>query len=205
MYSLLSASQIADLHGFVFANRRIARDIQSLEMTPLGPMNSKSFGTTISPWIITLDALLPFATIPHTRESIRGPPFAGSIPSEHTYNISLQADIIANGVTTTVCKSELSSMYWNFNDMVVQQTSNGCCINTGDLLGTGTISGTTHDSHGCLLELTAGGQKDFTLTGGERRTYLEDGDILCITGRAGKGVGFGSCSGAVVPTHLGRL
>lgn len=171
-------------------------------MAPLGPMNTKSFGTTISPWIITLDALSPFTTIVHSRESSPGPQFAGSSLSARTYDISLQAEIILNGVTTTVCRSELSSMYWNFNDMVVQQTSNGCSINTGDLLGTGTVSGATHDSHGCLLELTAGGQKNITLTGGERRTYLEDGDIVRISGRAGEGVGFGSCSGVVVPAHL---
>lgn len=171
-------------------------------MTPLGPMNGKSFGTSISPWIITLDALAPFTAIAPPRESPPGPQFADSSPSKTTYNIRLQAEIIVNCVSTTVCKSELSSMYWNFSDLVVQQTSNGCNINTGDLLGTGTISGTTHESHGCLLELTAGGQKDFPLAGGGRRTYLEDGDTLCISGRVGEGVGFGRCSGLVLPAHL---
>ena len=170
-------------------------------MAPLGPINSKSFGTTISPWIITLDALAPFTAIAQLRESSPGPQFAGSITNACSYNVSLQAEIIVKSVSTTVCKSELSSMYWNFSDMVVQQTSNGCNINTGDLLGTGTVSGTTHENHGCLLEMTLGGKKNFTLTGGEPRTYLEDGDIVRITGWAGEGVGFGSCWGAVVPAQ----
>ena len=87
--------------------------------------------------------------------------------------------------------------------MVVQQTSNGCSVNTGDLLGTGTVSGATHENHGCLLEMTLGGKKNFTLSGGEPRTYLEDGDTVCISGQAGERVGFGSCSGAVVTAPRG--
>ena len=170
-------------------------------MAPLGPMNSKSFGTTISPWIVTLDALAPFTTMAQPRKSSPGPQFAGSITSARIYNIGLQAEIIVNNLKTTVCMSELGSMYWNLSDMVVQQTSNGCSINTGDLLATGTVSGATPESHGCLLELTAGGKKTFPLTGGERRTYLEDGDIVRISGWVGEGVGFGSCSGSVGPAH----
>ena len=173
-------------------------------MSPLGPINSKSFGTTISPWIITLDALAPFTTTAQPRDS-PGPQFAGSVTTARIYNVSLQAEIIVKNVSTTVCKSELSSMYWNFSDMVVQQTSNGCNINTGDLLGTGTVSGTTPESRGCLLEMTLGGKNNFTLSGGEPRTYLEDGDIVRIIGWAGEGVGFGSCSGAVVPAHEAYL
>jgi fumarylacetoacetase len=168
-------------------------------------VNSKSFGTTISPWIITLDALSAFAIPPRQRESSPGPQFVNTTSCTRNYRLELQADIIVNGVATTVCNSRLDMMYWNFSDMIVHQTSNGCKMNTGDLLGTGTISGAVDESHGCLLEMTAGGKTAFKLTGGEQRIYLEDGDFVRLSGSFGDGVGFGSCLGFVLPAHPEHL
>jgi len=94
-------------------------------------------------------------------------------------------------------------MYWSFRDLVAHQTSNGCCINTGDLLGTGTISGSEDDAHGCLMELTKGGEATFAVEGtwAEKRRYFEDGDTVRISGWAGEGVGFGECFGMVLPSN----
>ncbi len=177
-------------------------------MTPLGPLNGKSFATSISPWVITLDALQPFEAPAPPRETTSGPTSTASYlrdPKPHpTYAINLQAELVINDTPTTICKSELGSMYWTFRDLVAHQTSNGCCINTGDLLGTGTISGSEDEAHGCLLELTRGGETAFAVDGGigvSKRMYLEDGDMMRISGWAGDGVGFGDCTGVVLPAN----
>lgn len=176
----------------------LARDIQALEMLPLGPLNGKSFGTSISPWIITLDAL--------KESAIKGVPRETSVASYlsdpnpiNSYDIRLKAELLSNEKSTTVCETNLSTMYWSFRDMIVQQTSNGCSIRTGDLLATGTISGSTDESHGCLLELTKGGQKSFALGEGVERVYLEDDDSVRISALASEGVGFGECTGKILP------
>jgi len=141
-----------------------ARDIQALEMPPLGPLNGKSFATSISPWVITLDTLTPFEAPAPPREQKQA--LHLTVPKSHlTYTIHLQAELLIDGIPTTICKFELGSMYWSFRDLIVHQTSNWCCINTGDLLGTGTISGSEDESHGCLLELTKGGEATFAVNG----------------------------------------
>jgi len=168
-------------------------------MPPLGPLNGKSFATSISPWVITLEALQPFAT--------EGPPRELEVASylkdpnpKNTYDLHLQADLIIDGKDTTVCKADLQTMYWSFRDLIAHQTSNGCNLNTGDILGTGTISGSTAESHGCLLELTSGGQDSFQLSNGSSRVYLEDGDQVRISAIASDGVGFGECIGSILPS-----
>ena len=166
-------------------------------MTPLGPMNGKSFGTSMSPWIITLDALRPFETSAPPKD-IPAVAYLQDSKLASTYDIHLQADLLTEESTTTICKSELKWMYWTLRDLVAHQTSNGCNINTGDVLATGTISGTTDDSHGCLLELTKGGEDIFKLEGGDSRTFLQDGDSIRLTAYAGEGVGFGECVGKIV-------
>jgi fumarylacetoacetase len=159
-------------------------------------MNGKSFGTSMSPWIITLDALAPFETTLPPRD-IPVTSYLKDSKPKATYDIHLQADLVADGLSTTVCKSELKWMYWSLRDLVAQQTVNGCNLNTGDVLATGTISGSTEDSHGCLLELTKGGGKPFILNNGEERMFLKDGDSIRLTATAGDGVGFGECFGAI--------
>jgi fumarylacetoacetase len=176
----------------------IARDIQGFEMPPLGPLNGKSFGTSVSPWIITLDALKESAIKGITRE-IPVASYLSDPNPVNSYDIRLKVELLTNDKSTTICETNLSSMYWSFRDMIVHQTSNGCSVRTGDLLATGTISGSTHESHGCLLELTKGGQKSFAVGEGAERVYLEDGDAVRISALASEGVGFGECTGKILP------
>ncbi|KAI0436201.1 fumarylacetoacetase [Xylaria telfairii] len=192
----------ADDHifGLVLLNDWSARDIQGFEMTPLGPMNGKSFGTSISPWVVTLEALAPFeAASPHRDEPVTA--FLQDVKEKPSYNITLEVEIQSKGHTTRVCRSNTSDMYWTFRDLVAQQTVNGCNVNTGDLLACGTVSGKGEDKLGCLLELTKGGKVAFTLSDGQQRIYLEDGDIVCTAGYCGPGVGFGDCTGLIVPAR----
>ncbi|KAK1984359.1 fumarylacetoacetase [Colletotrichum cereale] len=188
----------ADEHifGLVLLNDWSARDIQGLEMNPLGPMSGKSFGTSISAWVITLEALEPFATQPPAK-NIPAQPYLADKKEKPSYKIELKAEVLTGGEATTVCKAQLSWMYWTFRDLVAQQTINGCNLNTGDVLATGTVSGAGDDEHGCLLELTKGGKVGWKTTNGQDRTYLKDGDGVRISGYAGDGVGFGECVGFI--------
>ncbi|EPE34793.1 FAH [Glarea lozoyensis ATCC 20868] len=190
----------ADDHifGLVLINDWSARDIQGLEMSPLGPMNGKSFATTMSPWIVTLFALEP-AEIPARPKDLPVSSYLRDNKQANTYDIKLEAELVTNESTTTICRSELKWMYWTVRDLVAHQTSNGCNLNTGDILATGTISGTVETSHGCLLELTKGGENDFALSDGDSRTYLQDGDMIRLTAHVSEGVGFGDCCGTLLP------
>lgn len=168
-------------------------------MLPLGPLNGKSFSTSISPWIITLEALQESAIVSPTPREQQVAPYLDDNNAMNSYDVDLQAQLkTASGKPNTICKTNLSTMYWTFRDLIVQQTSNGCSIRTGDLLATGTISGPTGDSHGCLLELTKGGQDSFAIDGGAKRVYLEDGDTIQISALASEGVGFGDCTGKII-------
>ncbi|KAK1539847.1 X-Pro dipeptidyl-peptidase C-terminal non-catalytic domain-containing protein [Colletotrichum costaricense] len=188
----------ADEHifGLVLLNDWSARDIQGFEMSPLGPMNGKSFGTSISPWVITLEALEPFATQPPPKD-IPSQPYLLDNKEKSSYNIALKAEVVTGNGATTVCKAQLSWMYWTFRDLVAQQTINGCNLNTGDILATGTVSGAGDDEHGCLLEMTKGGKVGWKTSTGQDRMYLQDGDGVRISGQAGDGVGFGDCVGFI--------
>lgn len=187
------------IFGFLLLNDWSARDIQGFEMNPLGPFNGKSFGTSISPWIVTLDALEPFRTASPVRELTPAAYLRNKQERAH-FAIQLGADIEADDQRYTVCQSRFEWMYWTVSDMIAHQTINGCPLNAGDLLATGTVSGSTPNSHGCLLELTKGGKDPVTLGSGKIRRYLEDGDIVRLTGVAGdvgtqNFIGFGSCYG----------
>lgn len=169
-------------------------------MTPLGPINGKNFGTSISPWIITLDALEPF----RIQGSKTQDPVAAylSSPGQGTYSIDLTVEIASQYTTTVTCRSNLGeSLYWNFRQMLAHQTIGGCNLATGDLLASGTVSGAREDARGCLLEATWGGKKPIELMDGTTRTYLEDGDAVRLTGVAGEGVGFGECIGLLKPAR----
>lgn len=170
-------------------------------MIPLGPLNGKSFATSVSPWIITLDALQASAVEGQPRELQVASYLVDPNPI-NSYDIALQADLITGGKSTTICKTNLKAMYWTFRDLVAHQSSNGCRLNTGDILATGTISGSTDASHGCLLELTKGGQDSFEIGDGKSRVYIEDGDEIQISALASEGVGFGECTGKVLPAYL---
>jgi fumarylacetoacetase len=171
-------------------------------MIPMGPLNSKSFATSISPWVVTTLALEPFACAgpQHSRPTAS---HLTDVIEKNTYDIHLCASLISpkSASATVICRSELRLLDWTIRDLVAQQTLNGCSIEVGDLLGSGTISGYGHDQHGCLLELNEGGQKEFELNNGEKRIWIEDGDSIQLTGWASDGVGFGECVGVVVPTR----
>jgi fumarylacetoacetase len=178
----------------------IARDIQSLEMMPLGPLNGKNFGTSISPWIVTLDALEAFRTEGAKHEEAIASYLAD--PQTGSYSVDLTVEIIAQGSKTVTCRSNLGkSLYWNFRQMLAHQTVGGCSLETGDLLASGTVSGESEDARGCLLETTSGGKNPVILQDGTSRTYLENGDTVRLTGLAGPGVGFGDCIGALKPAR----
>lgn len=194
----------ADEHifGLVLVNDWSARDIQGLEMNPLGPFNGKNFFTSISPWVITLEALKPHEVPAPPRMQ----PVANFMndPAAINYNIQLEGQILRNGAYTTTCKVGFETMYWTFRHMIAHHTIGGCGLRSGDLIASGTVSGEAAHEHGCLLELTKNGKVASSLSDGSELRYLEDGDEVRYTGVIGDGsagVGFGACVGAVMPAR----
>lgn len=171
-------------------------------MSPLGPLHGKSFATTISPWIITLEALQPSrVSCPPRNPDISLPTYLHDPDPKPTYEFSLEATVqpVNEPMPYTICKSSFSSIYWTIRDMVAQQTINGCNLRTGDILATGTISGSSSESHGCLMEVASkGGIKlGGALSEVKTRYFLENGDKVAITAEAGNGIGFGYCLGTI--------
>lgn len=167
-------------------------------MRPLGPLNSKNVGTTISPWVVTLEALEPFKT--------RGPPRLQPVvpylhdPDEKTYDIEMQVEILPLGSSegTVIGKVKVESLYWSSRQMTAHIVSAGSALRTGDIMATGTVSGPDEGTHGSLMEATKGGKIPVLLSEGEERIFLQDGDVVRMTavaGGAGSGVGFGECVG----------
>lgn len=173
-------------------------------MNPLGPLSGKSFATSISPWIVTLEALQSFksATPPRNPDIMLQSYLRDNDPLP-TFKFDLRAEVKPTNTTLSslLCESSFSSMYWTLRDLVVQQTANGCSLRTGDLLGTGTISGADPGANGCLLELAAKGGIDVKNKNGEMETrlYFEDGETVLLSAYAGSGVGFGDCVGTILP------
>jgi fumarylacetoacetase len=198
------------IFGFVLLNDWSSRDIQVFEMQPLGPFNGKSFGTTISPWIITLDALEAFKTRPkhefETLEHLQYKDFANG-----TFDVRLQATVERDGKPTTVATSNLSYLYWTPYQQVTHHAIAGAGLRTGDLIGTGTVSGDGKDETtgkkyelGCLFEATVHGKQPIALQGGGELGYLQDGDSVvleawCVDANGRKVLGFGECRGKIVP------
>ncbi|XVF75241.1 hypothetical protein PTKIN_Ptkin13bG0171600 [Pterospermum kingtungense] len=198
----IDVNEAADhIFGLVLMNDWSARDIQAWEYIPLGPFLGKSFGTTISPWIVTLDALEPFACDAPKQDPHPLPYLAEK--NSKNYDIALEVQIKPSGQkdSTVVTRSNFENLYWTLTQQLAHHTINGCNLRPGDLLGTGTISGPEPDSLGCLLELTWNGQRPLSLNGTTRK-FLEDGDEVIISGCCkgdGYNVGFGTCAGKVVP------
>lgn len=165
-------------------------------MRPLGPLNGKSFGTTVSPWVVTLEALEPFACEPPAK-MFEPKPYLQDNKAKSTYDVKLEVEVLRGGKATTVCTAQQKWMYWTFRDLVAQQTINGCNLNTGDLLGTGTVSGLGDGHHGCLLELKKAGGVAPRLADGRPMVWLQDEDEVRFSGYAGAGVGFGECIGVL--------
>ncbi|KAF4372625.1 hypothetical protein F8388_027298 [Cannabis sativa] len=178
----VNVNEAADhIFGLVLMNDWSARDIQAWEYVPLGPFLGKSFGTTISPWIVSLEALEPFACAAPKQDPLPLPYLAEKV--SRNYDIQLEVEIKPAGVedSTVVTKSNFKHLYWTLTQQIAHHTINGCNLRPGDILGTGTISGPEPDSLGCLLELSWNGQKTISLKGATRK-FLEDGDEVIITG-----------------------
>ena len=194
----------ADEHvfGLVLVNDWSARDIQGLEMNPLGPFNGKNFGTSVSPWVVTLEAL--------KAHEVPAPERMGPVASfmddarSVNYDINLTGAITRNGTKTETCKVGFETMYWTFRHMLAHHTVGGCGLRTGDLIASGTVSGEKEHEHGCLLELTKNGKKASKLSDGSELRYLADGDEVtydAVIGDGSAGVGFGACVGVVKPAR----
>ncbi|KAG0449039.1 hypothetical protein HPP92_027522 [Vanilla planifolia] len=189
------------IFGLVLLNDWSARDIQAWESIPLGPFLGKSFSTTISPWIVTLEALEPFAC-----DAPKQDPHPLPYLSEKrriNYDIPLEVLVKPAGeeLASVVTKSNFKHLYWTITQQLAHHTINGCNLRPGDVLGTGTISGPDKESLGCLLELTWNAQNQLDLNG-TARSFLEDGDEVIFTGCCqGEDykVGFGTCTGKVLP------
>ncbi|ETW10362.1 fumarylacetoacetase [Aphanomyces invadans] len=197
------------IFGVVLMNDWSARDIQKWEYVPLGPFGAKNFGTTISPWVVTLAALEPFRTEPSfgpVQDPEPLPYLLDANYSKGTYDIALEVDLKPeNGDYAVISKSNYRYMYWNMKQQLVHHTITGCSMKPGDLLGSGTISGKAEDSFGSMLELSWQGTKDIPIANGETRKFLKDGDTINIRGFAqgnGYRIGFGDCLGKIIPAHL---
>ncbi|MCY7353230.1 MAG: fumarylacetoacetase [Cytophagaceae bacterium] len=198
------AVSIADAEGFIFGfvllNDWSARDIQRWEYQPLGPFLGKNFCTSISPWVVPLDALTPFRVAGPVQE----PPVLPYLHPQESTHFDVALEVLLGGSTfenQSISQSNLKYLYWSFAQMLAHHTVNGCPLRVGDLLGSGTISGPTSDSLGCLLEMTQGGKIPLVLPNGLQRRYLEDGDRVMLRGFAGEGsnrVGFGEVTGKVL-------
>ncbi|KAF5006424.1 hypothetical protein FDECE_7184 [Fusarium decemcellulare] len=187
------------IFGFVILNDWSARDIQGYEMNPLGPFNGKSLGTSISPWVVTPDALESFRTSASPQKGMIASYLNHPKPS--TYSITMEVEILSNSHATKIGTCPVSSLYWTPPQMIAHSVSSGSALRTGDILATGTVSGSEEGSQGCLLETTEGGTRPLTLRDGSKRTYLGDGDVVRITAVAGEGVGFGDCIGGLTPSR----
>jgi fumarylacetoacetase len=190
--------------GFVLFNDWSARDIQQWEYVPLGPFLGKNFASTISPWIVTADALQPFRTYGPTQEPAVLPYLA--TPGKNNYDVTLEVFLQPEGSEpTTVCRSNFKYLYWNVNQQLAHHTINGCNIKVGDVYASGTISGPSAGSFGSMLELSWNGQKPLSMPDGSIRHFLEDGDTIIIRGHAereGVRIGFGECTGKIIPSPL---
>ena len=208
---------IGDAHahvaGLSLLNDWSARDMQAWEYQPLGPFLAKNFLTTVSPWIVTAEALAPFriaqpprpegdpAPLPYLRDADDQAKGAYAIALEAT--LTTAAMRAAGTAPHRLTAVQLSNMYWTVAQMVTHHASNGCDLHPGDLLGTGTISGPEAGTRGSLMEITGNGTEPVTLPSGETRRFLEDGDELTLSARAAANgfvpIGFGECRGTVAP------
>ncbi|RDE08229.1 fumarylacetoacetase [Pelagibacterium lacus] len=203
--SRLSVEQADDMiFGYVILNDWSARDVQTWEYQPLGPFQSKAFGTSISPWIVTKAALEPFRTSTPDREIALLDYLREPRPMSYDIAMDVALQPANATVETVISKTNYKHLYYSAAQQLAHHAVSGCAMTIGDLLGSGTISGPTEGSYGSLLELTRGGKKPLRLGNGESRTFLEDGDKVTMRARAGKkgnAIGFGACSGIVLPAR----
>ncbi|KAA9339703.1 fumarylacetoacetase [Hymenobacter busanensis] len=189
------------IFGLALFNDWSARDLQSWEYVPLGPFLGKNFGSSISPWVVTLDALEPFRVAGPAQDPAPLPYLHQT--GQHNLDINLEVCLApAGGPETTICRSNFKYMYWSMAQQLTHHASNGCNLEVGDLYASGTISGQSPDSFGSMLELTWRGTKPLTLPDGSQRKFIQDGDAVIMRGyceRNGLRIGFGEVRGTVLP------
>lgn len=189
------------IFGMVIFNDWSARDIQSWEYVPLGPFLGKNFCSSISPWVVTLEALEPFRTASPKQE----PEVLDYLKFEGDKNFDINLEVYLqpeNGEENLICKSNYKYMYWNMTQQLAHHTINGCNVEVGDLYASGTISGSEPNSFGSMLELTWRGQNPLKLSDGTERKFIEDHDTIIMRGfseKDGIRVGFGEVRGKVLP------
>ncbi len=203
------------IFGLCLVNDWSARDIQAWEYQPLGPFLAKSFATTVSPFVVTMEALAPFRVPAFERDENDPQPLdylSGETNKTHGgFDIKLEVYIQTpkmreeNTEPFLLSRSNMKDLYWTIGQMLTHHASNGCNLQTGDLMATGTVSGQGKDERGCLLELTWRGKEPIKLPNGEERRFLEDGDEIIMKGfceREGfRRIGFGECRGKILPAN----
>jgi fumarylacetoacetase len=199
--------------GYCLLNDWSARDLQAWEYQPLGPFLAKSFATTVSPWIVTPEAIIPFRTAQPPRPEGDPAPLGYLLDeadqSHGAFEIELEVLLLTDRMRAAgepphcLARSSTRHMYWTLAQMLAHHASNGCALRPGDLLGSGTLSAPTPDGYGSLLETTQGGREPVTLPNGETRSFLEDGDEVILRGRGSRqgatSIGFGACRVLVLP------
>jgi fumarylacetoacetase len=192
------------IFGMVLLNDWSARDIQQWEYVPLGPFNAKTFASAISPWVVTMDALEPF--------KVKGPEqhpkplhyLQEKIANSYDIHLSVEVQTSDSQQADVICETNFKYMYWSMAQQLTHHTIAGCNVQVGDLMGSGTISGAAENSYGSLLELTWNTTKPLTLSNGEKRGFLEDGDRVIIKGyceKDGIRVGFGQVENTILSAH----
>ncbi len=198
--------------GICLLNDWSARDLQAWEYQPLGPFLAKNFATTISPWIVTLEALAPFRSAwSRVADDPQPLHYLDSAENREKGAFDIEIEVLIETALMRelalpperLCLTNYRHAYWTLAQLITHHTVNGCNLQPGDLLGTGTLSGPTPTEAGALIELTAGGKKPVALTSGESRTFLEDGDAVILQAFCGKSgaarIGFGQCYGRIAP------
>jgi fumarylacetoacetase len=202
---MLSESQAEEMiFGFVLLNDWSARDIQQWEYVPLGPFQGKAFATSISPWVVSREALEPFRVHGPAQDPTPLPYLQQARPNNYDLRLDVSLRAPSMNESSRICRTNFKYMYWSSVQQLVHHASSGCAMNIGDLLGSGTISGPEKDQRGSLLEISWNGTEPLELPGDIKRTFLEDGDSLVMHGWCqgdGYRVGFGEVEGTIVPAE----
>jgi fumarylacetoacetase len=205
MGEMLTESQAeAMIFGFVILNDWSARDIQQWEYVPLGPFQAKAFATSISPWIVTREALEPFRLHGPEQDPVPLPYLRQVLPNNYDMELDVALRAAPMNQAVSICRTNFKYMYWSSVQQLVHHASSGCAMNIGDLLGSGTISGPDKHQRGSLLEISWNGTEPIELAGGVKRAFLEDGDSLVMRGWCqgdGYRVGFGEVEDKILPAE----
>ena len=205
MGEMLDEKRAAEMiFGFVLLNDWSARDIQQWEYVPLGPFQAKAFATSISPWVVTREALEPFRLHGPEQDPAPLPYLQQAQPNNYDLQLDVGLRAAQMNEPTRICRTNFKYMYWSSVQQLVHHASSGCAMNIGDLLGSGTISGPENDQRGSLLEISWNGTEPIELPGDIKRTFLEDGDSLSLHGWCqgdGYRIGFGEVEGTILPAE----